>query len=158
MDQLPGKIEQQFLQFNEVEICYKRKASGPFITLSSSIDTEKLLREVYPFGQLDYKEFFYVVLLNKLNEVLGVSKVGEGSSSSVSVNIVEIFQLALKLNAHGIILSHNHPAGNTKVSHSDISITKKVKQFASLIEVKLIDHVILTSESYVSFADEGLLD
>jgi len=106
--------------------------------------------------KIGFKEMFYVHLLNHANYCLGVSQIGLGSTSGVVVNYKEIFQLAIKTNATGIILSHNHPSGNCKPSDADISITQKLKVASEYMDLKLLDHLILTSEGYLSLADEGL--
>jgi DNA repair protein RadC len=59
--------------------------------------------------------------------------------------------------AEGIIISHNHPSGNTKPSEHDIQITKKIKDICKLFDMKLLDHLILTDETYLSMADDGLM-
>lgn len=68
-----------------------------------------------------------------------------------------IFQVALKANASSIILCHNHPSGNLKPSENDISLTKKLKNAGNFLDLTVLDHLIITSESYYSFADENLL-
>lgn len=69
----------------------------------------------------------------------------------------KIFQVALKSNASSIILAHNHPSGNLQPSEADIKLTRKIKDAGTNLDLPVIDHIILTSESYYSFADEGLL-
>jgi DNA repair protein RadC len=68
-----------------------------------------------------------------------------------------IFVAALKANSCAIILSHNHPSGNLKPSRQDEELTQKIKQAGQLLDIKLLDHVIITNEAYFSFADEGLV-
>jgi DNA repair protein RadC len=68
-----------------------------------------------------------------------------------------VFVSALKAKACGIIISHNHPSGNLKPSPQDEQLTAKLKNGAKLLDIKLLDHLIITSEGYLSFADEGLL-
>lgn len=156
-NEITAKDENQYLQFSEVEISYKRKVHSPSIKISCSKDAADLLRQIYPANKIDLKEFFYVILLNKSNTVLGVSKIGEGGVSGVVVNIQEIFQLVIKLNSSAFILSHNHPSGSLNPSESDKRITRRIKEFASLLEIAVLDHIILTSDSYTSLADEGVI-
>lgn len=144
------------LGFSEVQIIYKRKSSTTRKVVSSQTAFD-LLKRAYPSDRMDYKEFFYVMLLNRKNEVLGVSCIGEGATSGVVVNKKEVFQLMLRANASAVILSHNHPSGNLKPSMNDIELTKKLVEFSKLIDVQILDHLILTSESYFSFADEGMI-
>jgi DNA repair protein RadC len=68
-----------------------------------------------------------------------------------------IFIGALKAGASGMIVSHNHPSGNLTPSQADIQLTRKLKEGGNLLEIQLLDHIIMTSESYYSFADEGIL-
>jgi DNA repair protein RadC len=68
-----------------------------------------------------------------------------------------IFVAALKANATSIVISHNHPSGNLKPSQADEQLTQKIKQAGQLLDIKLLDHVIVTSEGNYSFADEGLI-
>ena len=68
-----------------------------------------------------------------------------------------IFAAALKACASSIILAHNHPSGNLKPSQSDIDLTRKLKDGGKLLEIQMLDHIIVTTEGYYSFADEGLV-
>ena len=142
---------------HEVEIIYSGPKFPIPILIKSSRDTFEILKEVYDSRKIDYKEMFYVLLLNHANYCLAVSQIGSGTTSGVAVNIKEIFQLALKANASKIILSHNHPSGNLHPSEADKSITKKVKAGCEALDMALLDHLIITSSGYTSFADEGYL-
>lgn len=141
----------------EVEIIYSGPRENSPIVIKSSNDAHNVLKTVYDDKRIDYKEFFYVLLLNRANYCIGISKIGMGSGSATVVNIKEIFQLVLKSNANGIILSHNHPSGNTNPSEVDIQLTKKIKDGCELLDINLLDHIIVTSQSYYSFADEGII-
>jgi len=98
-----------------------------------------------------------VLLLNRANRVLGFVKISEGGVSGTVVDPKKIFQIALKANASGIILAHNHPSGNTTPSASDESITAKIVAAGKFLEISVLDHLIITSEQYFSFSDEGRL-
>jgi hypothetical protein len=91
------------------------------------------------------------------NKVLGIFTAGKGSITGVLCDPKIIFQAALLANATSIILAHNHPSGSLKASQADLDMTKKIKAGAQLLEIELLDHLILTSEAYFSFADNGLL-
>ena len=141
----------------EVEIRYKNitpKNERPKI--SSSRDCAEVLR-VAIGDYIDYKEVFFIVLLNNSNEVLGVSKISEGGITGTMVDIRLLFQTALKSHAVGLILAHNHPSGTLKPSQADISLTKKIKSAGDILDIKVLDHLIITTESYFSFADENYL-
>ena len=139
--------------FNEVQIHYQRPLFNPEKAIRSSDDSEKLLRNFIDDKRIDYKEFFWAILLSNANQVLGISEIGVGSTTGVSVNVKEIYQLALLTNASAIIVAHNHPSGKLVPSIADKNITQKLKDAFGLLDIKLLDHLILTSESFVSFAD-----
>lgn len=146
----------QRFEISEVEIVYKRKnTKSPKITDSKM--AADIFRSQFPQDKMDYKEFFYVMLLSQSNEVLGVSQIGIGSTTATVVNIKEIFQLALKSNCTGIILAHNHPSGSLQASVSDKKLTRKIQECGEFMDCRLLDHIILTSEDYFSFSDNGEL-
>lgn len=142
----------------EVTIHYKRPDVAVMPKIHNSKDAESVMRSIVDVKRLDHKEFFWVILLNRANQVLGVAKTAEGSTEGVSVNVREIFQLTITSNATGIILCHNHPSGSLKPSQADISITKRIQEFAKLLDVVVMDHMILTTEGYYSFVDEGIMN
>jgi len=98
-----------------------------------------------------------MLLLNRANKVLGITTISEGGLSGTVTDIRLIFQYAIKGNASGIIVAHNHPSGNQNPSESDLKITQKIKEAGNLLDIQLLDHIILTPESeiYRSLADEG---
>jgi DNA repair protein RadC len=141
----------------EVQIHYSRPNIIEMPQITCSMQTEALLRSHIDLKRLDLKEFFWIILLTHTNHVLGISEIAVGDTAEVAVNKKEIFQLALKANASHIILCHNHPSGNTQPSLSDLSLTKDIASFSSMIGVTIADHLIISSEGYYSFADEGEL-
>jgi len=112
---------------------------------------------VYPswMAEIDYRESFRIMLLSKANKVLGIASMFTGGLSGVVVDIKLIFQTALKCNASSIILMHNHPSGSLCASDADLRITKKASEAGKLLELPVLDHVIFTSESFYSLADNG---
>jgi DNA repair protein RadC len=144
-------------QIAEVEIHYKRPKGKNSPIIKSSESAADIFREHFPKDRIDHKEFFYVMLLSQKNEVLGISQIGVGFTAGVLINIKEIFQLVLKTNATCFLISHNHPSNALKPSGADIKITEKIRKGAELFDCKLLDHIILSSESYYSFSDDGRL-
>ncbi len=121
----------------------------------------KTSRDVYDLLQvqladLDHEQF-YVLYLNFSNEILEISQLSIGGRHSTIADAKRIFQQALRCAATGLILCHNHPSGQRKPSPQDEALTKDIKEFARLIDMKLLDHVIFTDNGYFSFADEGVL-
>ncbi|MBD3907313.1 JAB domain-containing protein, partial [Chryseobacterium muglaense] len=86
-----------------------------------------------------------------------IKKISECGISSTLVDVRIILQAALLCNASGIIISHNHPSGNLKPSSCDIKMTTQIKEAAKLMSMTLLDHVIMTSDSHYSFADDGMI-
>lgn len=139
----------------EVGIVYKRPLFDTMPVIRNSCDAHTVLSKLIDYDLVDYKEYFWVLLLTKSNRVLGFSQIGMGDASSVVVNTKEIFQLALKTNACGLILCHNHPSGNLTSSKPDRTLTEKIKITGRLFSIDLVDHIIITSEGFYSLADNG---
>ncbi len=151
------KISSGFPLLQEVEIIYSLPKSSTPLKIHCSQESYEVFKEVFDARKIDYKEMFFVLLLNHAGYCLAISNIGIGSTTGVVVNIKEIFQLALKVNATGIILAHNHPSGNLEASTADLALTQKVKTSANCLDMKLLDHIIITSRGYLSFADEGMI-
>jgi DNA repair protein RadC len=142
----------------EVELIYKSKVkASERAQITSSKDAYELLMQLWDENKIEFVEQFKVLFLNKANKVLGVYDVSTGGISGTVADPRVIFVAALKANCCGIIVSHNHPSGNLKPSRQDEELTQKIKNAGQLLDIKLFDHVIVTNETYFSFADEGLL-
>jgi len=104
-----------------------------------------------------HHEEFWILMLNRGNQVLKRVQVSLGGVSGTVVDAKIIFKKALEIPASAIILCHNHPSGNLRPSMPDIEITKKIKAGAELIDIKVLDHLIISERGYFSFADEGMM-
>ena len=145
------------MEIAEITINYKPlHKTGDLTKVTNSRDSVDFFRQIWS-ERMQYVEEFYVLLLNRSNKIIGYSKISEGGCNGTVVDVKLIFQAALKTNAQGIILCHNHPSGNLKPSDQDVQLTKKVKQAGITMEIPVLDHIILTYESYFSFADEGIM-
>jgi DNA repair protein RadC len=151
----------QLSQFDvaEVQLIYKSKVpASRRVKISCSKDAYDLLLKNWNSETLEYFEEFKVLLLNRSNAVLGIIAVSKGGISGTVTDVRIILQAALKSNASGLIVCHNHPSGNLNPSESDTKITQKIKEAGNLMDIQLLDHLILTTDdSYYSFADNGLL-
>lgn len=150
------KVEETIVA--EIEISYqpKIKASArPQITMPA--DAYKLLIQTWDIRKIDFVEQFKVMLLNRSNRVLGICTLTSGSVSGTIVDPKLVFAVALAANATEIILAHNHPSGNLQPSEADHDITKKLKIAGEFLDLKVTDHLIVTTEGYYSFAHEGVL-
>lgn len=124
--------------------------------VSSSQEADAILRS-FIGPDMDVREVFYVLYLNRLNSVVAAYKVGVGGVAGCVVDVKLVMFGAISHLATGIILCHNHPSGNLKPSQADIDLTKRVREAAKLMDIMVLDHLILTSESHYSFANEGLI-
>jgi DNA repair protein RadC len=151
-------MENSLTSINEIGVSYKRKTLKN-TSIKNSLDIYGFVREMYKStsSNPDLKEYFFIVLLNRANKIIGYHKLSEGGICGTVVDIRLAFAIALKSLASGIILVHNHPSGNLQPSSQDISITKRFIQAGELLEITVLDHIIITDENYKSFADEGLL-
>ena len=115
----------------------------------TSKDVYDMAMSIYDKDMLDYCEQCYVLLLNQAGKVNGYRKVAEGGMTSASVDIRQIMQAAL------LAMIHNHPSGNLVPSRQDDNLTRVLQQACQFFDMTLIDHVIVTSEGYYSYADHG---
>lgn len=106
---------------------------------------------------IEYKEHFYIFMLNNASKLTGFSKIGEGGLTSTTVDVRIILQHTLLTCATAVILVHNHPTGNLVPSVADKAITKAIKEALNICNISLLDHLIISKQNYYSFADEGLL-
>ena len=142
----------------EVELVYKttvKPSQRP--QLKTSRDCYELLKLIWDENKIEFVEQFKVILLNKAQRVLGIYEMSTGGVSGTVADPRLIFIAALKANSVNIVVSHNHPSGNLRPSKADEELTYKIKQGGLLLEIKVIDHIIISSEGYYSFADEGYI-
>lgn len=102
-------------------------------------------------------EEFWVLLLNQGLKVIDHVKVGAGGLSSVAVDVRVVLREALLKRAPAIALCHNHPSGNTRPSRLDDELTQKLCKAAKMMDIRLMDHIVLTDGDFYSYADEGKL-
>ena len=148
----------ELLKVCEVKLTYqsKIKASERY-HISTSEDAYKVLKGCYDESTLQYRETFKILLINQASKVLGVSNISEGGITETGADVRLILQAALLGNATGIILSHNHPSGNIFPSAIDKALTSRIIKAAELVNIRVLDHIIITSDTFYSFSDEGML-
>lgn len=143
----------------EIQVSYRPSvANKPKIT--SGIDAYNALLPFYPEETIALQERFLAMYLNRHNRVLGVYPVSVGGITCTTVDVRLVLSVALKTAATGIILSHNHPSGNTQPSEADKMITRKISNACAFHDLKLLDHIIVAAEdngNFFSFASEGLI-
>ena len=144
---------------SEITVSYNpdiSKIKPSLVTCSE--DSYKLLVSMFSADTILLQEMFVVLYLNRANKVKGAYKLSTGGITGTVADIRLILSVALKTVSTGIIISHNHPSGNLRPSKQDELLTRKIKDAADLLDLKLLDHIIISGEgTYFSFADEGLL-
>lgn len=140
---------------NEVQLSYKRNHELTFNKISSSQSANECIRKFFPIDQICYREHMYVLYLDNSNNVLGYHLLSIGGITGTLVDIRVLMQGALLTNAIGLILFHNHPSNNKNPSFSDKKLTEKIILSAETLDLKVLDHLIITENDYYSFADNG---
>lgn len=135
----------------------KKIKKSELYKINSSNDAYNLFSSIFDADLFHWREEFILLCLNNSNKVLGYYKISAGGMTATTVDVRMIFATALNCCATAIIIAHNHPSGTTIPSEADKHITKKIKDGAKLLDINLLDHLILTDETYLSFADEGIL-
>ena len=142
----------------EVELVYRSKVkASERPSVGSSADAYHILLNLWEDGKIDLQESFKVLMLNRANKVLCLFNASSGGITGTVADPRLIFTAALKVSAVSLILAHNHPSGSLQPSRADEELTAKLKGAGNLLDIKVLDHLILTSETFFYFADEGLL-
>jgi DNA repair protein RadC len=144
---------------NLPELSIKYKKSGLKITkIKSSQDCADFFKEAFDADTIDYEESVMCLYLNRANETIGYLKVSSGGLNACLVDVRKVMSVALQSGASSLIISHNHPSGQTHPSEADKSITRKLVEAGKILDINLLDHIIITSENgYFSFADNCLI-
>lgn len=139
-----------------LEIGRRRQASTALekTAIKTSNDIAEYLRAI----QKDFAyEVFSVLFLNSANRIKHFEIISKGGITATVVDPRIILKKALEVEAVSLILSHNHPSGNLKPSRADEILTSKIKNAASFLDIKVIDHIIVSEDGYFSFADNGMM-
>ena len=166
---LLGKLSvQQLMQFRGIgeakaisiiaamELGRRRRSEEALVQvkITSSNSVFELLQPI--LGELPHEEF-WILYLNNSNKIIEQFQVSKGGITGTLVDVRITMKKALELGAVSLILAHNHPSGNLNPSEADKQLTLKLKIASESLDIKILDHIIVTEKSYFSFADEGLL-
>jgi len=124
------------------------------IKINSSKNAFELLQPI--MGELPHEEF-WIVYVNNSNKVMRTSRLSKGGITGTLVDVRLVMKQALELGAVALVLAHNHPSGTLKPSEADKEITSKLKIAAEAMDIKVLDHLIITQQGYYSFADNKIL-
>ena len=118
-------------------------------------------KDIYEFMRAEMMDIqheeFWIILLKRNNEVIAKKQISKGGISGTLVDPKIVFKHALDGHASSLILIHNHPSGNLEASEADISLTNKLFKAGKLLDINVLDHIIVAGETYLSFADEGMM-
>ncbi len=142
----------------EIQVSYRPPIANKPIIVSST-DAYLLFKIFFDENTISLQERFMVMYINKANRVLGIYPMSVGGIDGTVADIRLIFSVALKVAATGIVLAHNHPSGNMKLSIQDIELTRRIKDAGKILEIMILDHLVISpvDREFKSFADEGLL-
>ena len=140
----------------EITLKYKLGTIKKF-QVSSPEDSARFFRSVFDEDTLEIQEAFFCLYLNNNGVTIGWIKLSQGGINYSIVDVRLVLATALKCAATSIILAHNHPSGVRTPSAEDIEITKQIKSGGELLNIKMLEHVILTTDGWVSFLEQGLL-
>ncbi|MDM1036025.1 JAB domain-containing protein [Myroides odoratimimus] len=151
-------LNNNWLVASEIELIYKSKVkASERPKIESSYSAFEVALKAWDENKIELLEQFKVLMLSNNNRVLGVLEISSGGITGTIVDLRLIFAALLKTKATAFILVHNHPSGKLQPSDADRQITQKIKQASNILDIALLDHLIITPESYYSFADEGVL-
>jgi DNA repair protein RadC len=138
-----------------LELGRRRRAEDAveLIKISSSKMIFEIMQPI--IGELPHEEF-WIVYLNNSNKIISKSQLSKGGITGTLVDVRLVFKMALEMGATGLILCHNHPSGTLIPSDADKQITRKLKLAGESLEIKVLDHLIVTEANYFSFVDEGI--
>lgn len=135
----------------------KRKHVEPVLkkpVIKSSKDAYEMIQPL--IGELEHEEF-WVLYLDNSNKVMQKQQLSKGGITATMVDVRLVFKIAIEISSVAIIVCHNHPSGKLNPSNSDRELTLKIKKAGELLDIKLLDHLIITQKEYFSFADRGAL-
>jgi len=135
----------------------RRRRGGEALEKKKITSSKSVFELMQPIiGELPHEEF-WIVFLNNSNKVIQKNQLSKGGITGTLVDVRLALKTALEVGATGIILAHNHPSGTLKPSNSDKQLTSKLHTAAQSLDIKVLDHLIITEKAYFSFADENLL-
>lgn len=151
-----GEITGIFLKFigDIAAFSFEDRAKKQKVSLKNKNQLIAYLRTDIGYSK---NEEFKVLFLNSVNEIIKTENLFTGTINKSTVYPRKILERVLYHNARAVVFVHNHPSGNTEPSQKDIELTKEMKDFFRMVDVTVIDHIIITKDSYFSFLEEGLI-
>ncbi|RZL09095.1 MAG: DNA repair protein [Pedobacter sp.] len=155
---MKAQIQSSLFMVSEIKVSYQPKFKAcERPKINHSKDAYNILFNNWDQGRIELNEQFYILLLNRANNVIGMTEISSGGFSGTLVDPKLVFSIALKSCSAGLVLCHNHPSGNLKPSQADLTLTRRLVEAGKLLDLLILDHIILTKRGYFSFGDEGLI-
>ncbi|QYN51649.1 MULTISPECIES: JAB domain-containing protein [Apibacter] len=142
------------MKVSEIKVSYTNK-NPEKIKIENSNQLYELAISIWNNKNIELQEEVKVLYLNRNNIVLGYYSLAKGGISACLVDIRIILSVALKANASAIVVIHNHLSSNPNPSKSDWDLTERIQQACKLLDLIFVDHLVITKETYFSFADKG---
>lgn len=142
------------MKVSEIKVSYTNKNQEK-IKIENSNQLYELAISIWNNKNIELQEEVKVLFLNRNNIVLGYYSLAKEGISACLVDIRIILSVALKANASAIVVIHNHPSSNPNPSKSDWDLTERIQQACMLLDLVFVDHLVITKETYFSFADKG---
>ena len=134
----------------------KTKSDFPCAKIVTSADASVFIRNFYS-DDIGIFESFFILLLNRNNATIGYAKISQGGIVGTVIDATIIAKYCVEALAKSVILAHNHPSGGLVPSQADKDITRKITDTLKIFDCTVLDHIILTEDSYFSFADDGMM-
>ncbi|MCA0133611.1 RadC family protein [Winogradskyella alexanderae] len=135
----------------------RRRRMEDAVILNKITSSKSVFEVMQPIlGELPHEEF-WILYLNNSNKIINKNQLSKGGITGTLVDIRLVLKTALENGSTALILCHNHPSGTLKPSQADKDITVKLKKASESLDIKVLDHLIITEQAYFSFADEGLI-
>lgn len=146
-------------QIAEIKVSYDPKYEpSERWQVRSSDDAYNLFRTVWDNDSISFQEEFLIAYLNRSNQVLGIYRHAKGTEKACLISVKQVLAVAIKANASGLIIAHNHPSSSLLPSDQDVNLTKVIRQASEVFDLTLLDHLILRKEEgFYSFADDGII-
>lgn len=145
-------------RMSEIEITYRNPVPlAQRVKINSPYSASELFQEHWDRDKIELVEQFKVMMLDNGNACLGISTMSSGGITACPVDVRLIFATALKCRATSVLLAHNHPSGNCKFSSPDIELTRRLCEAGRILDISVLDHLLITAESYRSMSEEGIM-
>lgn len=145
-----------FIPEIKISVSFDRRKSE-LHSIKSAKDAFSVFQMIFNADTIDWNEEFILLCLNNANKVLGYYKISSGGMLATVVDLRMLFMTALNALSTQIIIAHNHPSGNLNPSTADKQLTQKIKQAGDFLDIKLLDHIIISDGEHYSFLENGLL-